>query len=68
MKELGYSKGYKYAHDFDDALTDQENLPQEIEGSEYFMPKEAGREGKLKEYLDWFKKRRDELRRDLKSE
>ncbi|MEW6411963.1 MAG: replication-associated recombination protein A [Candidatus Zixiibacteriota bacterium] len=63
MKALGYGKDYQYAHDFDDAVTDQVNLPDEIEGAEYYLPRESGREKKAKEYLEWFKKRRDELRR-----
>ena len=66
MKGLGYGKDYKYAHDFDDAVTDQANFPSELEGSEYYRPKGMGREKKLKEYLDWFIQRRNQLRRESK--
>lgn len=66
MKGLGYGKDYKYAHDFDDGVTDQTNFPAELEGTEYYRPKDVGREKKLKEYLDWFKKRRNQLRRESK--
>ena len=51
MKGLGYGKGYKYAHDFDNAITDQEYFPEELAGSVYYEPKDAGRESKLVEYL-----------------
>ncbi|UCG63325.1 MAG: replication-associated recombination protein A [Candidatus Zixiibacteriota bacterium] len=63
MKDLGYGKDYKYAHDFDDAVTDQSNLPEELEGAEYYRPVDVGREKKIKEYLEWFKQRREQLRR-----
>lgn len=35
MKELGYGKGYKYAHDFKDAKVDQEHFPDELKGRRY---------------------------------
>jgi len=35
MKELGYGKGYKYAHDFKDAKVDQEHFPDELKGRKY---------------------------------
>lgn len=35
MKDLGYGKGYKYAHDFKDAKVDQEHLPDELKGKKY---------------------------------
>ena len=59
MKGLGYGKEYKYAHDFDDALTDQEYFPDGMEGTQYYHPTERGREGRLKEYLGKFREYRD---------
>jgi putative ATPase len=38
MKDLGYSKGYKYAHDFEDAQTDMQCLPKELAGRKYYKP------------------------------
>lgn len=35
MKEWGYGKGYKYAHDYKDAKVDQEHLPEELKGKKY---------------------------------
>jgi len=55
MKELDYGKGYKYAHDFEQALTDQEYFPEELKGRMYLEPKEAGREARLVEYLQKYR-------------
>ncbi len=38
MKELGYGKGYKYAHDFKDAKVDQQHMPDELKNKKY-LPK-----------------------------
>src|SRR3989338_415034 len=38
-KELGYGKGYKYAHDFKDAKTDQEHFPQKLKKKKYYPPR-----------------------------
>ncbi len=35
MKELGYGKGYKYAHNYKDAKVDQKHLPDEIAGTKF---------------------------------
>jgi putative ATPase len=58
MKDLGYGKDYKYAHEFEDGITDQEYFPDELKGSEYYFPKDIGREKKLFDYLEWYKKER----------
>lgn len=36
MKELGYGKGYKYAHDYKDAKVNQQHLPDELKNRDYF--------------------------------
>lgn len=36
MKEWGYGKGYKYAHDYPDAKVDQEHFPDVLKGRKYF--------------------------------
>jgi len=55
MKDLDYGKGYKYAHDFEGAMVDQEYFPKELAGREYYKPKPVGREDRLAEYLEKFK-------------
>ncbi|MDH4158499.1 MAG: replication-associated recombination protein A, partial [candidate division Zixibacteria bacterium] len=61
MKELGYGKGYKYAHDYEDALTDQEYFPEALAGTEYYCPREAGRETRMAEYLRKYRDYRKRL-------
>jgi putative ATPase len=51
MKELGYGKGYKYAHDFEGGLVGQSNLPEPLEGREYYHPTDRGREAKYQERM-----------------
>lgn len=36
MRQLGYGKGYKYAHDFQDAKVEQQHLPNELQGKKYY--------------------------------
>ncbi|MDR2459649.1 MAG: replication-associated recombination protein A [Deltaproteobacteria bacterium] len=52
MKDLGYGKGYKYAHNFTDAEVDQDHLPEELLGREYYHPTDRGREKALGEKLE----------------
>ena len=47
MKELEYGKGYRYAHDYADKLTDMQCLPDSLEGREYYRPTEEGVEAKI---------------------
>ena len=51
MKELSYGKGYKYAHDFEDKLTDMQCLPESLAGKVYYKPTEQGTEARFKERL-----------------
>jgi putative ATPase len=38
MKDLGYHKGYKYAHDFEGNFTQDNFLPEEIKGTRFYEP------------------------------
>lgn len=51
MKELGYGKGYKYAHNFEEALVAQEYLPSKIKGRVYYRPSERGLEKVISDRL-----------------
>lgn len=55
MKELDYGKGYQYAHNTADKLTDMQCLPDSLEGREYYHPTEQGREAKYKARLEQIK-------------
>ncbi len=61
MKALGYGKDYKYAHEFEDAITGQQYFPDELKDREYFQPKEVGKEIKFAEYLKKYKEYRKKL-------
>ena len=52
MKDLGYGKGYQYAHNYEGARTKQQNLPDEVKGTKYYEPSNRGYEAKIKEYLE----------------
>ncbi len=52
MKELGYGKGYQYAHDTAEKLTDMQCLPDSLSGREYYRPTEQGMEAKYKARLE----------------
>jgi len=58
MKDIGYGKGYKYAHDFDNNFTEQEFLPEEISGKKFYEPGKNAREEELRKRLKalWGKK------------
>lgn len=51
MRELDYGKGYQYAHDSEDKLTDMQCLPDSLLGKEYYRPTEQGVEHKFRERL-----------------
>ena len=63
MKELDYGKGYQYAHDTADKLTNMQCLPDSLLGKEYYHPTEEGTEAKFKarleEIKDWKKRHSD---------
>jgi len=44
MKELNYGKNYQYAHNFENQKTDMKCLPDELEGTKYYIPKNVVRE------------------------
>ncbi|MBT3310814.1 MAG: replication-associated recombination protein A [Desulfobacterales bacterium] len=52
MKNLGYGKDYKYAHDFKDAHVKQEYLPEKLKDVLYYFPTDRGYEKTIKQRLD----------------
>jgi len=51
MEELEYGKGYQYAHDAEDKLTNMQCLPDSLLGREYYAPTEQGLEARYKTRL-----------------
>ena len=60
MKELGYHKGYQYAHDRDGAVVTQAHLPEQLHGREFYRPKESGYEKTIAERLRYWAAKRKE--------
>jgi putative ATPase len=59
MKHEGYGKGYRYAHDHEDAITDLDCLPERLRGRRFYRPGERGFEQKLAERMErWLAARR----------
>jgi putative ATPase len=56
MKNIGYGQGYKYAHDYDDKLTDMSCLPDNLAGRTYYAPTDQGFEQRLRARLDEIRK------------
>jgi putative ATPase len=52
MKDLSYGKGYKYAHDEEDAVADMECLPPALRGRRYYEPADRGFEQEIRRRLD----------------
>src|SRR5205807_1176365 len=62
MKQVGYGKGYQYAHDLDEKVADMECMPDNLRGREYYHPTQEGREKLLAQRMEEIKRRKEELR------
>jgi putative ATPase len=58
MKNLGYGKGYQYAHNLEDKVADMDCLPDSLKGRKYYNPQEAGAEADVKRRLDEVEKKK----------
>ena len=52
MKNLGYGKGYKYAPDFEEKVTEMQCLPDNLAGRTYYKPTDQGFEARLRAKMD----------------
>jgi putative ATPase len=55
MKDLEYGKGYRYAHDDADAVSDMDCLPENLQGRTFYEPTERGFEKEITRRLDAWK-------------
>jgi putative ATPase len=60
MRDLGYGKGYQYAHEFEDHQVDQQHLPDELVGKRYYAPDDAGYEAEIRERLNFWREKKRE--------
>lgn len=51
MEELGYSEGYKYAHDFPNHFVKQQFLPDELKDSRFWFPQGSPQEQKMADWM-----------------
>src|SRR3989441_6125017 len=61
MKNIGYGQGYKYAHNFDDRVTDMTCLPDNLAGRTYYKPTDQGFEQRLRQRLEEIRKIRSRV-------
>jgi putative ATPase len=59
MKDWGYGSGYQHAHEFEDALTPMECLPDELRGEEFYHPTDRGLEVRIRERMTEIRTRRN---------
>jgi putative ATPase len=60
MKEMGYGKGYQHAHKLSDAFADMICMPPSLKDAVFYEPTDRGFEQRLRERLEWLRKRRSE--------
>ncbi|MDR0843388.1 MAG: replication-associated recombination protein A [Acidobacteriota bacterium] len=58
MQELGYGKGYQYAHDLKDKVADMDCLPDALRNRRYYHPSDQGMERRIGEILAEIKQRK----------
>ena len=54
--KLGHGTGYKYAHDYPNDYVEQQYLPYELSGREFYQPSGYGYEVKIREHMARIKK------------
>ncbi len=60
MKDTGYGKGYKYAHNFPGHIVDQEHLPKSLKDKKYYNPSDQGFEKEVKGRLKKWRGKKEE--------
>ena len=51
MKNIGYGEGYRYAHDYQEKVTDMECLPENLAGRAWYHPTDQGFEARLRQRM-----------------
>jgi putative ATPase len=64
MKDIGYGRGYAYDHDADDGFSGANYWPEEMTEQAYYRPVARGFERQVRERMEWWDKKRRELRAD----
>ena len=64
MKQLGYSKGYEYAHSLDTKVADMQCLPDNLKDRVYYHPTGEGVEKRIRERLEEIRRKRAQAAHD----
>jgi putative ATPase len=56
MKNVGYGKGYQYAHDYEEKVTNMSCLPDNLAGRSYYQPTDQGFEARIRQRLEDIRK------------
>jgi len=62
MKDIGYGKDYKYAHNFEYVTTEMESLPEKFKGKKYYEPGNLGLEKEIKKRMEWWNSVRERIK------
>lgn len=57
--KLGHGTGYKYSHNYPKHYVEQQYLPYELNGREFYKPDGNGYEQKIKEHMKWLKQKEE---------
>ena len=58
MKDIGYGRGYQYAHDFEEQTAAMDCLPEALAGRRFYEPKDVGFESAIRERLEKMRRAR----------
>jgi len=64
MKDLGYGKGYQYAHNLEDKVANMQCLPDSLAGRKYYHPTDQGMERRIREILEILEQRKKRQKPD----
>jgi putative ATPase len=62
MKSLGYGRGYKYAHDYEGHVAEQQHLPDKLIARRYYQPSDSGAERDIRQRLESIRAVKDKSR------
>ncbi len=67
MRDLGYGRGYKYAHNYEGHFVEQQNMPDTLQGRVYYHPGDQGFEREMKARIrEWWAGKKQTAEDDVK--
>lgn len=62
MADIGYGKGYEYAHNTSAKITNMQCLPDNLKDRQYYVPTDQGHEKDVCEKLEYIRKVKESLK------